>query len=61
MEEGWLFKVKLSNPEEVDELMNQDAYEKYLKELVFYSHSLEIGNYLLKTIDFENNLFNLFN
>ena len=32
MEEGWLFKVKLSNPEEVDELMNQDAYEKYLKE-----------------------------
>ena len=35
--------------------------EKHLKELVFYSHSLEIGNFLLKTIDFENNLFNLFN
>ena len=35
--------------------------EKNLNELVFYSHSLEIGNFLLKTIDFENNLFNLFN
>ena len=32
MGEGWLFKVKLSKPEEVDELMNQEAYEKYLKE-----------------------------
>jgi glycine cleavage system H protein len=32
MEEGWLFKVKLSKPEEVDELMDQESYDKYLKE-----------------------------
>ena len=32
MDEGWLFKVSLSKPEEVEELMNQEAYEKYLKE-----------------------------
>ena len=32
MDEGWLFKVSLSKLEEVDELMNQEAYEKYLKE-----------------------------
>ena len=29
---GWLFKVKLSKPEEVEELMSQESYEKYLKE-----------------------------
>ena len=32
MNEGWLFKVSLSKLEEVDELMTQEAYEKYLKE-----------------------------
>jgi len=32
MDEGWLFKVKLAKPEEIDELMNQEAYDKYLKE-----------------------------
>lgn len=32
MDEGWLFKVKLTKLEEVDELMNQEAYDKYLKE-----------------------------
>lgn len=32
MEEGWLFKVKLAKPEEVDELMDQAAYDTYLKE-----------------------------
>ena len=32
MEEGWLFKVKLAKPEEVEELMNEEAYGKYLKE-----------------------------
>jgi len=32
MDEGWLFKVSLSKLKEVDELMTQEAYEKYLKE-----------------------------
>jgi len=32
MDEGWLFKVSLSKLKEVDELMSQEAYEKYLKE-----------------------------
>ena len=32
MDEGWLFKVKLAKPEEIEELMNQEAYDKYLKE-----------------------------
>lgn len=30
-ENGWLFKVKLSKPEEVDALMNEEKYEEYLK------------------------------
>ena len=30
-DEGWLFKVKLSKPEELDELMDKDAYDAYLK------------------------------
>ena len=30
-EEGWLFKVKLDNKKELDDLMDQEAYEKYLK------------------------------
>ena len=32
MKDGWLFKVKLSDLEELKELMNQEAYDKYLKE-----------------------------
>ena len=31
-EEGWLFKVKLSNPKELDALMDTKAYEVYLAE-----------------------------
>ncbi|KAG6442783.1 hypothetical protein O3G_MSEX002536 [Manduca sexta] len=31
-EEGWLFKVKLSKPEELQTLMDQNAYDSYLKE-----------------------------
>ena len=31
-EEGWLFKVKLSSPEELQQLMDQSAYDKYLEE-----------------------------
>jgi glycine cleavage system H protein len=31
-EEGWLFKVKLSNPKELDTLMDTKAYELYLAE-----------------------------
>jgi glycine cleavage system H protein len=30
-EEGWLFKVKVDNLNELDDLMDQEAYEKYLK------------------------------
>ena len=32
MEDGWLFKVKLSDMEEVKELMDEEAYKKYLTE-----------------------------
>ena len=32
MNEGWLFKVKLEKPEELDDLMNDEAYKTYLKE-----------------------------
>ena len=28
---GWLFKVELSNPEELKELMNEKEYEDFLK------------------------------
>ena len=28
---GWLFKVELSKPEEVDELMDEDKYQQFLK------------------------------
>ncbi|XP_050361134.1 glycine cleavage system H protein-like [Nymphalis io] len=31
-EEGWLFRVKLSTPDELQQLMNQTEYEKYLEE-----------------------------
>jgi len=30
-DEGWLFKIKLSKPEELDTLMDKSAYEAYLK------------------------------
>ena len=29
--EGWLFKLKLANPSELDGLMDADAYAEYLK------------------------------
>uniref|UniRef100_A0A0K0F7B6 Glycine cleavage system H protein n=1 Tax=Strongyloides venezuelensis TaxID=75913 RepID=A0A0K0F7B6_STRVS len=31
-EKGWLFKIILSNPEELKELMNEEAYEKFKQE-----------------------------
>lgn len=30
-ENGWLFKVKLSNPDEVKSLMTEKQYEEFLK------------------------------
>ena len=43
--DGWLFKVKLSDAEELKNLMDQAAYEAYLKEheewcleIIKYSH-----------------------
>ncbi|XP_010378888.2 glycine cleavage system H protein, mitochondrial-like [Rhinopithecus roxellana] len=30
-EDGWLIKMTLSNPSELDELMSEEAYEKYIK------------------------------
>ena len=29
-EDGWLMKMTLSSPSELDELMNEEAYEKYI-------------------------------
>lgn len=31
-EDGWLFRLKLSSPEELKKLMDQAAYDKYLEE-----------------------------
>lgn len=31
-EDGWLFRLKLSSPEELKQLMDQAAYDKYLEE-----------------------------
>lgn len=31
-EEGWIVRVKLANPDEIDALMTGDEYEEYLKE-----------------------------
>jgi len=31
-EDGWFIKVKMSNPEEVNELMDAEAYEKHVEE-----------------------------
>ncbi|KOB58228.1 Glycine cleavage system h protein [Operophtera brumata] len=30
-ENGWLFKLKLTNPEELKELMSEEKYELFLK------------------------------
>jgi len=30
-DEGWLFKIKLTSPEEIDTLMDRAAYDAYLK------------------------------
>jgi glycine cleavage system H protein len=30
---GWLFRLKLTNPKEIDELMDADAYAAFLKTL----------------------------
>uniref|UniRef100_A0A8C8YEY7 Glycine cleavage system H protein n=2 Tax=Panthera TaxID=9688 RepID=A0A8C8YEY7_PANLE len=32
-EDGWLIKKTLSNPSELDELMSEEAYEKYIKSI----------------------------
>jgi glycine cleavage system H protein len=31
--EGWLFKIKASNPSDLDELMDDKAYQKYIKNI----------------------------
>lgn len=30
-DEGWLFKIELTNPEEVKTLMDENAYSQFLK------------------------------
>ena len=30
---GWLIKMTLSDPSELDELMSEEAYEKYVKSI----------------------------
>ena len=32
-EDGWLIKMAFSNPSELDELMSEEAYEKYIKSI----------------------------
>ncbi|XP_025716187.1 glycine cleavage system H protein, mitochondrial isoform X2 [Callorhinus ursinus] len=32
-EDGWLIKIALSDPSELDELMSEEAYEKYIKSI----------------------------
>uniref|UniRef100_A0A8C4KA67 Glycine cleavage system H protein n=1 Tax=Dromaius novaehollandiae TaxID=8790 RepID=A0A8C4KA67_DRONO len=32
-QDGWLIKMTVENPTELDELMNEDAYEKYIKSI----------------------------
>uniref|UniRef100_A0A8C2N3D7 Glycine cleavage system H protein, mitochondrial n=1 Tax=Cricetulus griseus TaxID=10029 RepID=A0A8C2N3D7_CRIGR len=32
-EDGWLIKMALSDPSELDELMSEEAYEKYVKSI----------------------------
>ena len=31
-ENGWLFKIELAKPEELDSLLDESGYEKHLKE-----------------------------
>ena len=31
--DGWLIKMTFSNPSELDELMSEEAYEKYIKSI----------------------------
>ena len=31
--EGWFFKIKLSDPSELDDMMDDDAYKSYIAEL----------------------------
>lgn len=31
LQEGWLFKVKLSKPEEIDALLTEEKYKKFLE------------------------------
>ncbi|TKC36393.1 hypothetical protein EI555_021560, partial [Monodon monoceros] len=33
LEDGWLIKVTLRNPSQLDELMSEEAYEKYIKSI----------------------------
>ncbi|XP_015261289.1 PREDICTED: glycine cleavage system H protein, mitochondrial [Gekko japonicus] len=32
-QDGWLIKMTVDNPSELDELMSEDAYEKYIKSM----------------------------
>ncbi|NXT93351.1 GCSH protein, partial [Anhinga rufa] len=32
-QDGWLIKMTVENPAELDELMNEEAYEKYIKSI----------------------------
>ncbi|NWI57221.1 GCSH protein, partial [Calyptomena viridis] len=32
-QDGWLIKMTVENPAELDELMTEDAYEKYIKSI----------------------------
>jgi len=33
MGDGWFFKIRISNPSEIDELMDEAAYQKFVKGL----------------------------
>ncbi|NXJ61368.1 GCSH protein, partial [Rostratula benghalensis] len=32
-QDGWLMKMTVENPAELDELMDEDAYERYIKSI----------------------------
>lgn len=32
-EDGWLIKMTVENPSELDDLLSEDAYEKYIKSI----------------------------
>ena len=32
-EDGWLIETTVSNPSELDELMSEEAYEKYIQSI----------------------------